>query len=229
MKQILKYFLCVFLLGIAANIAADEPAMEQKSLIGPPAISSETLVIALRKDLPPIQELLFLTDAVVGSFIVAGYAMQKYQFPNLKIAGHAEYKDFLFKFAVRNDWPELVSILNKVIASITPPEHDQIFHKWMPVRYEQAVVWRTVINWVLWVGGVLGAISGLMLFWNRKLAKEILQRSKVEIALRESESRFRVLFEQAAVGVAQIDSNTGRFVHINQKLLQKLNKKCGTF
>ncbi len=36
------------------------------------------------------------TDAFVGSFIVAGYAMQKYQFPNLKIAGHAEYKDFLY-------------------------------------------------------------------------------------------------------------------------------------
>jgi len=93
-------------------------------------------------------------DAFVGSFVVAGYAMQKYQFPNLKIAGHAEYEDFLFKFAVRNDWPELVSILNKVIASITPPEHDQIFHKWMPVRYEQAADWRTVIKWTLWVGGV---------------------------------------------------------------------------
>ena len=157
------------------------------------------------------------TDAFVGSFIVAGYAMQKYQFPDLKIAGHTEYEDFLLKFAVRNDWPELVSILNKVIASITPPEHDQIFHKWMPVRYEQAADWRTVIKWTLWVGGVLSMISGLMLFWNRKLAKEILQRSKVEIALRESEVRFRNLFEQAAVGVAQIDSRTGRFVRINQK------------
>ncbi|MEI6262441.1 MAG: hypothetical protein WCR46_21395, partial [Deltaproteobacteria bacterium] len=53
MKQKLKYFICIFLLGIAANISADEPAMEQKSLIGFPVISSETLVIALRKDLPP--------------------------------------------------------------------------------------------------------------------------------------------------------------------------------
>lgn len=35
--------------------------------------------------------------------------------------------------------------------------------------------------------------------------------------LRESEARFRVVFEQAAVGVAQLDSNTGAFLHINQK------------
>lgn len=36
-------------------------------------------------------------------------------------------------------------------------------------------------------------------------------------ALRESEARFRVLFEQAAVGVAQIQSDTGKFMRINQK------------
>lgn len=38
-----------------------------------------------------------------------------------------------------------------------------------------------------------------------------------EIALRESENKFRALFEQAAVGVAQIETFTGRFVTINQR------------
>lgn len=36
-------------------------------------------------------------------------------------------------------------------------------------------------------------------------------------SLMESEHRFRVLFEQAAVGVAQIESKTGRFLNINEK------------
>lgn len=36
-------------------------------------------------------------------------------------------------------------------------------------------------------------------------------------ALRESEERFRAIFEQAAVGVAQIVSKTGEFVHLNQR------------
>ena len=157
------------------------------------------------------------TDAFVGSFIVVGYAMQKYQFPNLKIAGHAEYEDFLFKFTVRNDWPELVSILNKVIASITPSEHNQIFHKWMPVRYEQAFDWQTVIKWVLWVGGVMGMISGVMLFWNRKLAKEVLQRKIVEIALRESEEQFRLVFEQGRDAVFWANVETGIIINCNAK------------
>jgi ABC-type amino acid transport substrate-binding protein len=55
-------------LGIAANIAADEPAMEQKSLIGLPVISSETLVIALRKDLPPMS-FLNVEGQPVGLFV----------------------------------------------------------------------------------------------------------------------------------------------------------------
>ena len=68
MKQKLKYFLCVFLLGISANIAADEPAMEQKSLNGLPARSTNTLVVALRKDLPPMS-FLNVEGQPVGLFV----------------------------------------------------------------------------------------------------------------------------------------------------------------
>ena len=45
----------------------------------------------------------------------------------------------------------------------------------------------------------------------------IKQRSLAEQALKQSENKFRIIFEQAAVGVAQIDSNTGQFVKINKK------------
>ncbi|MCX5883900.1 MAG: transporter substrate-binding domain-containing protein, partial [Deltaproteobacteria bacterium] len=156
-------------------------------------------------------------DAFVGAFVVAGYVMQKYQIGNLKIAGQAENEDFLFKFAVRNDWPELISILNKVIRFTTPQEHDQIFHKWMPIRYEHTVAWQTVIKWVLWVGGILGMISGLMLFWNRKLAKEILQRKTVESALQDSEEQFRLVFEQSRDAVFWADPETGIIINCNAK------------
>jgi PAS domain S-box-containing protein len=50
-----------------------------------------------------------------------------------------------------------------------------------------------------------------------KLYAVALQRKRGEKALRESEERFRTLFEQAAVGVAQIETKTGRFLRINQK------------
>lgn len=50
--------------------------------------------------------------------------------------------------------------------------------------------------------------------------KEILQRSEAfERALRESEERFRLTFEQAAVGVAHV-SPDGRWLRVNRKLCE---------
>ncbi len=50
-----------------------------------------------------------------------------------------------------------------------------------------------------------------------RLHLEMSARQKVFNQLQESELRFRTIFEQAGVGVAQIISRTGRFVRINQR------------
>jgi PAS domain S-box-containing protein len=44
-----------------------------------------------------------------------------------------------------------------------------------------------------------------------------VKRKWIEDASRESEARFRALFEQAAVGVAEIESSTGRYLRVNQR------------
>lgn len=49
------------------------------------------------------------------------------------------------------------------------------------------------------------------------IVRDISARKQTELELLESEARFRVLFEQAAVGVAVIDSTSGRFIRINSK------------
>lgn len=49
------------------------------------------------------------------------------------------------------------------------------------------------------------------------LVRDITKRKHTEEELRNSENRFRILFEHAGVGVAQLDSHTGRFLQVNQK------------
>lgn len=46
---------------------------------------------------------------------------------------------------------------------------------------------------------------------------DITELKKIEEKLKESEKRFKAIFEQAGVGVALIDIQTGKFIDINQK------------
>jgi PAS domain S-box-containing protein len=50
------------------------------------------------------------------------------------------------------------------------------------------------------------------------------RRSKADEALRASEKRFKALFEQAAVGVAQVDATTGRYLHFNRRFSEILGR-----
>lgn len=49
------------------------------------------------------------------------------------------------------------------------------------------------------------------------LAAAVAERNQTEDRLRDSEARFRTIFEQAAVGAALIDTATGRFVRVNRR------------
>jgi diguanylate cyclase (GGDEF)-like protein/PAS domain S-box-containing protein len=62
---------------------------------------------------------------------------------------------------------------------------------------------------------IAGAIANAELFANLR---------KADKALFETESRFRGLVEQAAVGVAEIDMNTGRFYTVNRRLCELMGR-----
>ena len=60
-------------------------------------------------------------------------------------------------------------------------------------------------------GQISGAIANARLFTDLK---------GTEASLRESETRFRAIFDQAAVGVAEVDLATGRFITVNRRLCE---------
>ena len=84
-------------------------------------------------------------------------------------------------------------------------------------------------------GQILGALSGYYREPRVPRTQEIssvvnaaqligvaLERKRAEEAIKESEERFRAIFEQAAVGVAMIDSKTGKFLMVNQRYCEMM-------
>jgi len=69
----------------------------------------------------------------------------------------------------------------------------------------------------LWILVFVGVIFIILLWfaWMMREKNRIVKQAN--FALSASEKKFRILFEQAAVGVAQIDSQTGRFIKVNKK------------
>lgn len=119
--------------------------------------------------------------ACVENLAVAVHLMQKHNIGNLKVAAPAEgIASTTFAMGVRKDWPELASILNKALRSIPPDEQNAISGKWLSIRFEHVVDWQRLVRIVGMVCLVSAVVFFIFFYWNRKLAREIAVRKKVE-------------------------------------------------
>jgi len=86
------------------------------------------------------------------------------QVHNYKIIGKLDYP-YQISVAVRNDAPELLSIMDKAVTSITQAEHNDIRRKWtshtLKASVDYTVLWQLLSVTLL--------IMAIFLYWNRKL------------------------------------------------------------
>jgi len=123
---------------------------------------------------------------------------------------------------VRRNDIQLLDRLNKALRGfVGSPEYQRIYLTWYgtPAPYwtSNRMLVAGGVFLVLAVGGMASWRYRSLLRMNKKLTRNIAERRQAEEALQESEARFRVLFEQAAAGVALVEVPSGRFLHINRK------------
>ena len=73
-------------------------------------------------------------DAYIGSLAVATYLLEKHSITNLKVIGKAPFEASGLSIGVRNDWPELLTILDKALNDITAREHIEIRRRWISLK-----------------------------------------------------------------------------------------------
>ena len=159
------------------------------------------------------------SDAFIGSLNVSGYIIYKDRIANLKIAGSAGYEDFPFRFGIRSDYPELTSVINKAIGSLTQSDDQEIFRQWMPVRYEHTVNWDEILKITAWISGIFFIILGISLYWNKRLAREIDERKRTDEALKRGNSVLKAQQEASIDGILTVDEHKS-ITDYNQRFIE---------
>lgn len=133
----------------------------------------------------------------IQNLSVATYLIRKHNLSNLKLAAPLDYKTPGHAYGVRKDWPELVSILNKVMASITPEEENAINARWVAVRMDHAIDRSELIKVGLQVGGVGTVIVLIIFIWNRRLRRATIEARNAQTALEESDALIKAFLDNA--------------------------------
>jgi two-component system, sensor histidine kinase and response regulator len=116
--------------------------------------------------------------AFVGNLSTSSYLIKKNGITNLRYITISSQTPQQLYFAVRNDWPILVTIINKALISIGQEEKIAISNKWIAIQ--SGVDYSAVIQTMLIVGGLVALIWSVSLFWIARLRKEITRRKKAQ-------------------------------------------------
>ncbi len=138
--------------------------------------------------------------AYVGNVVVASFYIGKMQIANVRVSGETPYSNSQ-SMAVRDDWPLFAGILQKALDAIPDSDRSAIFNRWMSIKYEYAtdytLIWQILILVML--------VLALFLYWNRRLAREVDRRKRVEEQIRRSEAQLAVAADVAGMTYWELD------------------------
>ena len=156
-------------------------------------------------------------DAIIVNLATASYLVYLRGYTNLKISGLARYS-FPLRLAIRKDLPELAAILDKAVHSIGDSEMERINAKYIEPQVIASASWARWKRRTLYAvaSGVVAVI--IFLAWNRKMAKEIAIRTKVENDLRDAQQSLKQQADELKLRVAEVERLNQKLVTANKDL-----------
>ena len=141
----------------------------------------------------PLEGLKDLSNSRIDYFILDipsfEFYSKKYSISNLKIVGPTGY-NYKYGFGIIKKGDErLLSIMNKLLDSVSSSKKDEIYRKWVKVEYEQKIdydlVWKTI--------ALSFFILAIIIYWNRKLKEQIRQKEKIQRELENERNNIQKL------------------------------------
>jgi PAS domain S-box-containing protein len=154
-------------------------------------------------------------DATVMNLGTASYLINQADLRGLVVAAPAGLKAPGLAFGIRKDWPELVPILNKALASITSEEESAIRAKWITAPYDAREASNRARTLLLRVAGGAAIVVVAVLLWTWRLKREMARRRIAEQVLAQQMSLQMALLENIPAMIAHKDTEA-KFVGCNR-------------
>ncbi|MCO4798544.1 MAG: transporter substrate-binding domain-containing protein [Colwelliaceae bacterium] len=87
-------------------------------------------------------------------------------------------------YAIRKDWPQLKSIIDKALMTISENEKQVIYEKWFGINIETGFDKDVVLRLSAQIGVIIIAIIIIIIIWNRRLYVEIQTRKSLEVKMK---------------------------------------------
>lgn len=144
--------------------------------------------------------------AFIGNLATTNYLIRTNGIADLRfIAFEAEKQQALY-FAARQDYPELISIFNKAVATITEEEINQINSRWIDL--ETDIDYSPIIRAVVIIVVIFIIILSVSFYWINRLRKEIEERKLVEQSLIEANEKADTINAKLQQANAELEKMT---------------------
>lgn len=123
-------------------------------------------------------------DATYASVGTAAYYIKHLQLANLRL-GSVVGTPMGLHVGVRKDWPELVGIIDKALASVTPTERKKLDDQWIFVA-QAPNAWLPWLRVAAIVAAVASAVALFLFYFSRRMARELAERKRIQLELEET-------------------------------------------
>ncbi|MGY2292326.1 EAL domain-containing protein [Pseudomonas sp. SDO528_S397] len=133
-------------------------------------------------------------DAVVGDLASSVWSLRQLKLDGLYVSGETPYR-YQLAMGVPRDNKMLVSIIDKVLADLSPTETEAIQQRWVGNVIDHRTIWTDLLLYGLPAVLLLSTVLAIVIRINRRLSSEISRRVALEQELRSSEYHYRGLVE----------------------------------